>query len=247
MVDKLTQEVICEIDSFYFEDHSFLNHTNATWNWTFPTGSPSTSNLRNPSVLFTQSGSHQAFLQITDGNGNTDSDTLEVTVNYFSLPTSVSEGFEGTFIPSGWSINNPNNDAQWSLSSNSGGYGSSSKSAIFDNYNNDSQGNSDDLILNLNPSALSVNPYLKFDVAYARWGAGYSDTLVILASSDCGETYQSLYLKGGSDLATSPDFQEYFPSVHDLSFSFFRLGSLGTILPVHGKRKPRERSPEITG
>jgi hypothetical protein len=51
---------------------------------------------------------------------------------------------------------------------------------------------------------------LKFDVAYARWGAGYSDTLVILASSDCGETYQSLYLKGGSDLATSPDFQEYF-------------------------------------
>ena len=210
MVDKLTQEVICEIDSFYFEDHSFLNHTNATWNWTFPTGSPSTSNLRNPSVLFTQSGSHQAFLQITDGNGNTDSDTLEVTVNYFSLPTSVSEGFEGTFVPSGWSINNPNNDAQWSLSSSSGGYGSSSKSAIFDNYNNDSQGNSDDLILNLNPSALSVNPYLKFDVAYARWGAGYSDTLVILASSDCGETYQSLYLKGGSDLATSPDFQEYF-------------------------------------
>jgi photosystem II stability/assembly factor-like uncharacterized protein len=210
MVDKLNQEVICEIDSFYFEDHSYLNHSNASWNWTFPTGSPSTSNLRNPSVLFTQAGSHIAILQITDGNGNTDSDTLQVNVNYFSLPTSISEGFEGVFVPSGWSINNPNNDVQWSLSSNAGGYGNSSKSAIFDNYNNDSQGNSDDLTMNLNPSTLASNSYLKFDVAYARWGAGYSDTLEILASTDCGQTYQNLYLKGGTDLATSPDFQEYF-------------------------------------
>jgi hypothetical protein len=51
---------------------------------------------------------------------------------------------------------------------------------------------------------------LKFDVAYARWGAGYSDTLEVLVSTDCGSTYQSLYLKGGTDLATSSDFQEYF-------------------------------------
>jgi hypothetical protein len=210
MVDKLAQEVVCEVDSFYFEDHSFINHTNATWNWTFPTGNPSTSNLRNPAVMFTQSGSHIAILEITDGNGNTDSDTIQVTINYYSLPTSISEGFEGAFVPSGWSIENQNNDAQWSLSSNAGGYGNSSKSAIYDNYNNDSQGNADDLIMYFNPSAISTNSYLKFDVAYARWGAGYSDTLEILASTDCGQSYQSLYLKGGTDLATSPDFQDYF-------------------------------------
>jgi photosystem II stability/assembly factor-like uncharacterized protein len=210
MVDKLTQEVVCAVDSFYFEDHSFLNHTNATWNWTFPTGTPSASNLRNPAVLFSQAGNHLAILQITDGNGNTDSDTIEVTVNYFSLPNSVSEGFEGSFVPSGWSINNPNNDAQWSLSSTAGGYGNSSKSAVFDNYNNDSQGNSDDLIMHFNSSTIALNPYLHFDVAYARWGGGYSDTLEVLASTDCGASYQSLYLKGGSDLATSPDNQSYF-------------------------------------
>jgi photosystem II stability/assembly factor-like uncharacterized protein len=210
MVDKLSQEVVCAIDSFYFEDHSFLNHSNASWNWTFPTGFPNSSTQRNPSVLFTEAGSHIAILQITDGNGNTDSDTIQVTVNNFTLPTSISEGFEGTFLPSGWSINNPNNDAQWSLSSNAGGYGATSKSSIFDNYNNDSQGNADDLILYLEPSSILTNSYLKFDVAYARWGAGYSDTLEVLVSTDCGSTYQSLYLKGGTDLATSPDFQEYF-------------------------------------
>ena len=247
IVDKLTQEVICEIDSFYFEDYSFLNHANATWNWTFPSGSPSTSNLRNPSVLFTQPGNHLGILQITDGDGNTDSDTIEVTVNYFSLPNSISEGFEGTFVPSGWSIENPNSDAQWSLSSNAGGYGNSNKSAIFDNYNNDSQGNSDDLIMNLDPSSLITNSYLKFDVAYARWGSGYSDTLEILASTDCGATYQSLYLKGGTDLATSPDFQDYFTPnasqwrtdsidlstftiVENLQIAFRNIGRYGNVL-----------------
>jgi photosystem II stability/assembly factor-like uncharacterized protein len=213
MVDKLAQEVVCEVDSFYFEDHSFINHSNATWNWTFPTGNPSISNLRNPAVMFTQSGSHIAILEITDGNGNTDSDTIQVTINYYSLPTSISEGFEGAFVPSGWSIENQNNDAQWSLSSNAGGYGNSSKSAIFDNYNIDSQGNADDLIMHFNPSALSTNSYLKFDVAYARWGAVNSDTLEVLASTDCGQSYQSLYLKGGTDLATSPDFQDYFTPI----------------------------------
>jgi hypothetical protein len=180
MVDKLSQEVVCAIDSFYFEDHSFLNHSNASWNWTFPTGFPNSSTQRNPSVLFTEAGSHIAILQITDGNGNTDSDTIQVTVNNFTL------------------------------SSNAGGFGATSQSTIFDNYNNDSQGNADDLIMYLEPSSILTNSYLKFDVAYARWGAGYSDTLEVLVSTDCGSIYQSLYLKGGTDLATSPDFQEYF-------------------------------------
>ncbi len=210
MVDKLTQNVVCEIDSFYFEDHSFLNHTNATWNWTFPTGSPSASNLRNPAVYFSQSGTHLAILRITDANGNSDPDTIEVTLNFLSLPTAIQEGFEGTFLPSAWSINNPNNDAQWSVSSTVGGFGTSSKSAIFDNYNNDSQGNSDDLIMNFSANSITTNPYLKFDIAYARWGSVNSDTLEVLASTDCGATYQSLYLKGGTDLATSPDFQDFF-------------------------------------
>jgi hypothetical protein len=64
--------------------------------------------------------------------------------------------------------------------------------------------------MNFNSSTIASNPYLQFDVAYARWGSGYSDTLEVLASTDCGASYQSLYLKGGSDLATSPDNQSYF-------------------------------------
>jgi photosystem II stability/assembly factor-like uncharacterized protein len=215
MVDKLSQEVVCAIDSFYFEDHSFLNHTNATWSWSFPTGNPSVSNQRNPAVYFNQPGNHQAILTITDGNGNTDSDSLMVSVNFFTLSTSVAEGFENGFVPTGFEINNPANNAQWSLSSTAGAYGNSTHSAIFDNYNNDSQGGIDDLIMHFDATAIQSSPYLKFDVAYARWGAGYSDTLEVLVSTDCGTTYQSLYLKGGTTLATSPDFQDFFTPAAD--------------------------------
>ena len=209
-VDKLSLVSICALDSFYFEDHSFLNHTNAQWNWTFPTGSPAVSTNRNPSVLFSQVGSHLAVLQITDANGNTDTDSLYVQVSNYNLPSYINENFQGNFIPSGWSVANEDNGGSWSLSSTVGGYGSSTQSALFDNYNIDSQGSYDDLIVNFNANYISTNPYLSFDVAYARWGSGYSDTLAVMVSTDCGQSYQQVYYKGGTDLATAPDIQSFY-------------------------------------
>ena len=64
--------------------------------------------------------------------------------------------------------------------------------------------------MNVSSNSLAGNTFLKFDVAYARWGSVNSDTMEVLASTDCGASYQSLYLKGGTDLATSPDFQDFF-------------------------------------
>jgi photosystem II stability/assembly factor-like uncharacterized protein len=209
MVDKLSQTVICASDSFYFEDHSVLNHQNATWNWSFPTGSPSTSALRNPAVLFGV-GTHQAILTITDGNGQTDSDTLYVTVTQYTLPGIIQEGFEGNFLPNGWSIDNEDNGGTWSNSSTIGGYSNSSKSAKFDNYNIDSQGSLDDLIFNIDGAQLVNQPLLTFDVAYCRWGAGYSDSLYVGVSTDCGASYQYVYYRGGENLATAPDNQSEF-------------------------------------
>ncbi len=209
MVDKLSQTVICASDSFYFEDHSVLNHQNATWNWSFPTGAPSTSALRNPAVLFGV-GTHQAILTITDGNGQTDSDTLSVTVTQYTLPGIIQEGFEGNFLPNGWSIDNEDNGGTWGNSTTIGGYSNSSKSAKFDNYNIDSQESLDDLIFNIDGAQLVNQPLLTFDVAYCRWGAGYSDSLYVGVSTDCGANYQYVYYRGGENLATAPDNQSEF-------------------------------------
>jgi hypothetical protein len=209
-VNQLAQTVVCAIDSFYFEDHSFFNHANGSWSWTFPTGSPSTSNQRNPAVFFNQGGGHLAVLQITDQFGNTDTDSLMVYVNQFALPGIIQEDFESTFLPNGWSIANQDNGGTWTLSSSVGGYATSSKSAKFDNYGIDSQGSFDDLIFNINGNQLTNQPLLTFDVAYARWGSGYSDSLFIGVSTDCGATYQYVYYDGGATLATAPDNQAEF-------------------------------------
>jgi hypothetical protein len=67
----------------------------------------------------------------------------------------------------------------------------------------------------LDATVLDIQPYLHFDVAYARWGSGYSDSLAVMVSTDCGVTYQQVYLKGGTTLATSPDNQSFFIPTND--------------------------------
>ena len=214
-VDKLSLVAVCEVDSFYFEDHSFLNHTNATWQWTFPTGFPSSSSQRNPSVLFPTAGDHLAILQITDAAGHTDVDSLTVNVSFFQLQTGIHEDFQTNFLPNGWSINNQDGGGTWTLSTSTGGFGNSTQAALFDNYNIDSQHSFDDLVMPLDATVLDIQPYLHFDVAYARWGSGYSDSLAVMVSTDCGVTYQQVYLKGGTTLATSPDNQSFFIPTND--------------------------------
>jgi PKD repeat protein len=208
-VDKLSQTVYCVSDSFYFEDHSFINHQGATWNWSFPTGSPSTSTDRNPAVFFAAPGNHLAILTVTNQQGLTDQDTLIVSVNNFPAPTMIQEDFQGSFVPQGWFQTNLDGNGQWLQSSDAGGFGLSTKSTIFDNYNYDSQGTTDDLNALLSTQNMS-QLQLSFDVAYAPWGGSYSDTLIVLASTDCGATFSPVYSKGGTTLATAPAFTEYY-------------------------------------
>jgi len=209
MVDKLTQSVFCAVDSFYFEDYSFLNHQGASWSWTFPTGSPAASTDRNPVVLFTNAGNHLAILTITDQFGNTDQDSLYVTVTEYAAQAFVNEDFQTTFLPDGWFQTNYDNNAQWEQTDDAGGYGNSTQSALFRNYDLDSQGTDDDMNITMNTLNTSVLN-MSFDVAYAQYGGQYSDTLEVLVSSDCGTSFTSVYLKGGTILGTAPNNSSYF-------------------------------------
>jgi hypothetical protein len=209
MVDKLEQTVFCSVDSFYFEDYSFLNHQGASWSWSFPTGLPVTSTERNPAVFFANAGTHLAVLTITNQFGNSDQDSLYVTVTEFAAQAFVNEDFQTTFLPAGWFQTNYDNNAQWEQTDDAGGFGNSTQSAIFRNFDLDSQGTDDDMNITmntLNTSALNMS----FDVAYAQYGGQYSDTLEVLVSTDCGTSFTSVYLKGGSTLGTAPNSSNYF-------------------------------------
>ena len=208
--DKLSQTAVCAIDSFYFDDYSFLSHQGASWQWTFPTGSPSSSTLRNPAVYFQNPGQHLAILQVTDGTGQTDTDSLYVTLSMFNFQPGIQEDFQQDFLPQGWSVVDHNGNGTWGLSTSAGGFGNSSQATFFNNYDIDSQGSYDDLIMPIETGYLSQQPYLYFDIAYARWGGGYSDSLQVVVSSDCFATEDVLYFKGGEILATSPDNQAFF-------------------------------------
>jgi PKD repeat protein/photosystem II stability/assembly factor-like uncharacterized protein len=63
------QYLFCERDTAYFTDLSVLKETNATWSWTFPGGTPSTSTLRNPKVVYKNPGLYDVTLIIHDING----------------------------------------------------------------------------------------------------------------------------------------------------------------------------------
>ena len=200
MVDKL--EAICDIDTFYFDDYSILDHTGASWNWSFPTGSPNASVLRNPAVRFSGLGTHMAVLTVTDSGGSSDTDTLYVSVTG-SGTTSIQQGFEGTFPPDKWvteSIGGPN----WALSNAAGGFGNSQHSIACDNYNGYGEGEHSDIIAPVDLTS-TQNTWLSFDVAYAKYNANYTDTLEVLISTDCGETWDVIYNVGDVDLATAPD------------------------------------------
>ncbi|HRI60746.1 MAG TPA: T9SS type A sorting domain-containing protein [Saprospiraceae bacterium] len=83
-----TLESGCARDTVYFDDYSVLNHNGATWQWTFDPAPQfvSATNVRNPKVVFGQSGNFTATLTL---NG----------VYQKSLPIKVENGCDPDSIP----------------------------------------------------------------------------------------------------------------------------------------------------
>ncbi len=204
MVDRL--EVPCASDTFRFEDHSVLVHAGASWAWSFEGGTPATETARNPAVTFSGPGTWRAVLTVTDSAGQADTDTLRVTVLDVDR-VSVAEDFEGLFPPPWWTTRGLNaGTGSWQATDAAGGYGASARSAASNNYDNDLRGGYGDLRCFTDLAADAS--WLRFDVAYAPWGGSYSDTLEVLVSTDCGASFQRLYRRGGTDLATAPAYPD---------------------------------------
>lgn len=117
-----------------------------------------------------------------------------------------SEGFESTaFPPNNFSLYNPDNDFAWVRTTAAGGFGTSTASALFDNFNNNAIGTTDEVRTPTFDFTGRNNIQLSFDVAYARYGGGNFDGLQVYYSQDCGATWTQVFDKSGTTLATAPD------------------------------------------
>lgn len=197
----------CAGESIQFTD---LSANAISRQWYFQGGNPSTSTVANPLITYSTPGVYLVSLQVANSIGN----NSLVLNQYITISSShalpLTEGFENNY-PQFWTKKDDGDDGVgWVLSGNAGGFGNSLNAMLFDNYNNDANGKRDEFRTpQLNFQNLdSVN--LTFDLAYARYDGGYHDTLAVLISTDCGNSFTEVYNVGYTDLATAPDNTGFF-------------------------------------
>ncbi len=197
----------CMGGAVHFADVStgnILSHS-----WTFPGGNPATSSDEFPQVTYSSSGNFDVSLTVSDGiASSTVTRSQYISTKGGQLP--LAEGFEGlSDPPAGWkNVDNGTVGNKWAKTS-SGGYGTSSYSMFFDNYSWNVPGEKDELLA----KRLDLTSYsaaqLSFDVAYQVF-PGSADSLAVLVSANCGQTFSRVYIKGGVNLSTAGSDQGYF-------------------------------------
>lgn len=239
---------ICPSSTVSFKDSSLYSPTSFTW--TFQGGTPATSNAQNPIVSYSSPGIYSVSLAVSNTNGT----NTKVKLGYISVANPINlpfiEGFENPlFLPNNWSENNIQNDAMfWERTNTVGGFGTSTACVKFDNYNHNVVGERDEMRSPKFDFSNVASARLRFDVAYARYDAFGSDTLEVKLSTNCGASWNSIYLKGGTQLATAPDNTASFsPSPaqwrrdtidistlvagqNNVMFSFINRGRFGQII-----------------
>lgn len=194
----------CSGEPVQFTDHSVCSQA-ATYQWEFPGATPSSSTEKNPVVVYDQEGTYDVTLTITEGNQTSTKTRTEYISSLDASLGSIQEDFETGALPQNWSSQGA---GAWSLTSDASAFGSGEHCVRFDNFYFDAQGATSDLrTTKINATSSMI---INFSVAYARYGEGYSDTLSVLYSADCGSTWNQIFEEGGVTLATAPDTQGFF-------------------------------------
>lgn len=196
-----------------------------TYRWTGNLASFETTRLTLP-VLQVGPGQHTFTATVSrpnegqDGNRENDSRTVSFTTirQEPGLPLPLREGFEsGGFPPAGWEVVNPDGRLTWERTTKAARSGTAS--ATVHNFAYSQNGAVDELVLPAVDLTSHFDPKLTFEVAYSLFERnGFSDTLEVLISTDCGVSFTSIYKKFGPDLATTTDMattEDFVPSPAD--------------------------------
>jgi len=190
-----------------------------TINWT-GTLAPGAVGTVNVPALSPATGAHSIIAIVTkpngvaDANPGNDSSSLNFAIAATAANLPLVEGFESANMP-GWFVQDPSGSAfTWARAS----YGDSSTYSYSMDFYDASFGAINNLYVpTLNFSGVN-SPRLKFSRADAQYDFGASggglsqDSLYINASTDCGNTWTTLYANGGTTMATvAADANLYTP------------------------------------
>lgn len=79
---KADTTIVCDNVFIYFTDLSTFDATITAWSWEFEGGTPATSNIQNPSVIYNTAGVYYVKLTVADANSNVDS---EIKTGYITV------------------------------------------------------------------------------------------------------------------------------------------------------------------
>ncbi len=186
------------------------NAAPVAYNWSGSLPSYSEINVSLPTLNAT-AGTASLTIYTIEPNGATDgrkindtSRTSFAVIGITPLAQSFTQDFSSPqFPPSQWSINNPDADITWeriaTIGKNAPG------AAWFNDYNNSTNNRFDDLITpNFSFTAID-SVLLYFNVAAALYSNSPGtaiDTLTILVTKDCGNSFTTVYKKWGDALQT---------------------------------------------
>jgi hypothetical protein len=128
--------------------------------------------------------------------------TIEATsIDFF-------EDFETNgFPPNGWQIINPDNATTWvERVQILGSDGSFSTTSYINNFTYNAPGEEDIFQTEIFNLTNATSALISFDLAKAQFSANFSDGLRVEISTDCGDTFSTIYEKDGLDLSTMPGY-----------------------------------------
>jgi hypothetical protein len=178
--------------------------------WTGALAPGASMNVTLPPIIIT-AGSHVLLVWPAYPNGVADINTTfdTQTANFILEGTGATapliEAFTpggpppGTFPPTGWLVVNPDNDITWGQSNTVGDLAAGSARMRFPR---SPAGRKDFLYTQNVDLSAAGTASLTFNLAYAQ-AKTLTDSLIIMASSDCGATWTNVYAKGGALLATA--------------------------------------------
>lgn len=190
-----------------------------TFDWTGNLTPDSTVSVSLP-ALNADAGSHHLYMFTSNPNGaaegypfNDDKAAAFIINDAGSAVSAVEEGFESyEFPPPGW-YRGDDPIFSWGRTPLSpyAGLGS----GVMNNYNGSLGGGAKyDLILpEINLDGIS-SPQLSFVYAY-KYRGSLKDSLRVLLSDDCGETWNTLFYSGGNELASGSSISVFYPLATD--------------------------------